>query len=544
MRKVRGIWITNVNSDILQPVVDIDKFKSEVDKYIKRLAQTGFNVVFPVIWWGGYTLFQSKEMMKRFPEQRQKDLFTEKPFDKKFEDCLIHPDYASTDPLQVIIDAAHRHYMKVIPWFEFGFGSSNSDSYEYGENDYILKKYPSFAAKRAEDTAQDLYKPEAEKFRWMNAFNPEVQEFIEALILEVCQKYEIDGIQGDERLPAFPAEGATQFEASSIQQVADEFIQAVTTDWKNLWQELSPSPRKEHLYGKIQKLEQIPDDIATLAKQVVELNQGITDSKKNNALSGKSEVEKALIHLWSAFRARRLAEFLQRVTQKVKAKGEEKQRTLLVSMAPECYPDSFTEKLQDYERWLGAVDLLHPQLYRFSNNEYLKAFNDQKFDLYGEAKEKISVGIKVIKDDKSILSSEDLKQMIDHNRRYGIQGEVFFYLFKGFFGVDGNNLEAELPYFLRTDTYRNNSLDDEGPDVAKIQYLLKDVKKDENQNSYYKGEVNGIFDKNTESAVIAFQKASGLEADGIVGSQTVHALGFGSNPEDALLAFGQFIPWE
>jgi uncharacterized lipoprotein YddW (UPF0748 family) len=551
MKKIRGIWITNVNSDILQA-------EDDINKYVKRLAQTGFNVVFPVVWWGGYTLFQSKEMMKRFPEQHQKDLFLRRQFkqkqstDKKFENCLIHPDYAGTDPLQVIVDAAHRHYMKVIPWFEFGFGSSNSDSYEYGENDYVLSQYPSFAAKRAEDKAQNLYKPEAQQFRWMNAFNPEVQEFVEALILEICQKYAIDGIQGDERLPAFPAEGATQFKSSHSQQIDDEFIQAVTTGWEKLWEELSPSPLKEKLYGPIPKPRQIPDDIANLAKRIVDQNQGITDKERNNVLSGKDEVDRALIYLWTAFRARKLSKFLQGVSQKVKTLGKEKQGKLLVSMAPECYPDGFTENLQDYETWLPVVDLIHPQLYRFNNwvkkgeyvKAYIKAFDDQKFDLYGKAKEKISVGINVRKDDGSILSPDDLKQMIDHNRRHGIRGEVLFYLFKGFFGVDGNNLEAELPYFLRADTYRNNSLDDEGPDAAKIQYLLKNVKKDGNQNSYYNGEVNGIFDKNTENAVIAFQEASGLKADGIVDPRTIHALGFGSNPEDALLAFGQFLPWE
>lgn len=531
MKKVRGIWITNVNSDILQPVVDIDTFKSEVDKYIKRLAQTGFNVVFPVVWWGGYTLFQSKEMMQRFPEQHQ-----------------IDPHYADTDPLQAIVDAAHRHYMKVIPWFEFGFGSSNIDSYEHGEDDYILKEKPSFAAKRAEDKAQDLYKPASQKFRWMNAFNPKVQEFIEALILEVCQEYEIDGIQGDERLPAFPAEGATQFISSDTPQIDEEFIEAVTTDWENLWQELSPPQRKEALYEPIPKPKQIPDDIAALAKRIVDQNQGITnhdaDNEKKNVLSTKNEVDRALIYLWTAFRARKLSKFLQRVYQKVKAKGKEKQRTLLVSMAPECYPDGFTENLQDYETWLDAVDMLHPQLYRFTIEEYETTFVHQMFDLYEKAKEKISVGIKVRKDDGSILPPNVLKQIIDHNRRYGIQGEVLFYLFKGFFGADGNDLEAELPKFLRTDTYKNNSLDDEGPDVAKIQHLLKNVKKDENQNSYYDGEVNGIFDKDTERAVIAFQKASGLETDGVVGQRTIQALGFGSNPEDALPAFGQFLPWE
>ncbi|MDZ7797066.1 MAG: family 10 glycosylhydrolase [Candidatus Marinimicrobia bacterium] len=44
-------------------------------------------------------------------------------------------------------------------------------------------------------------------FEWMNAYHPEVQDFLTALILEVVKGYDIDGIQGDDRLPAQPVHG-------------------------------------------------------------------------------------------------------------------------------------------------------------------------------------------------------------------------------------------------------------------------------------------------------------------------------------------------
>ena len=43
-------------------------------------------------------------------------------------------------------------------------------------------------------------------FEWMNGFYPEVQEFLLSLIMEVVNNYDIDGIQGDDRLPAMPVE--------------------------------------------------------------------------------------------------------------------------------------------------------------------------------------------------------------------------------------------------------------------------------------------------------------------------------------------------
>lgn len=42
---------------------------------------------------------------------------------------------------------------------------------------------------------------------------------------------------------------------------------------------------------------------------------------------------------------------------------------------------------------------------------------------------------------------------------------------------------------------------------------------------YYNGNVDGIFGTGTKNAVIAFQKANGLVADGIVGKKTLEALG-------------------
>ncbi len=46
---------------------------------------------------------------------------------------------------------------------------------------------------------------------------------------------------------------------------------------------------------------------------------------------------------------------------------------------------------------------------------------------------------------------------------------------------------------------------------------------------YYNGSVDGIFGKQTKTAVILFQKKNGLTADGIVGAKTLSALGMSSS---------------
>lgn len=57
-----------------------------------------------------------------------------------------------------------------------------------------------------------------------------------------------------------------------------------------------------------------------------------------------------------------------------------------------------------------------------------------------------------------------------------------------------------------------------GSEVTQIQTRLKEW-------GYYDGAVDGIFGTQTRNAVIKFQKANGLGADGIVGSKTLAAIG-------------------
>nr|WP_244142203.1 family 10 glycosylhydrolase [aff. Roholtiella sp. LEGE 12411] len=92
---------------------------------------------------------------------------------------------------------ARRVGLKVIPWFEYGFASS------YNLNGGILlQKKPEWAAR---DCKGNLVKKNG--FEWLNALDPQVQEFLLNLVLEVVKNYDIDGIQGDDRFPALPCEG-------------------------------------------------------------------------------------------------------------------------------------------------------------------------------------------------------------------------------------------------------------------------------------------------------------------------------------------------
>ena len=90
--------------------------------------------------------------------------------------------------------------MEVIPWFEYGFASVYGDA----SGGHIINANPHWATRDAQGRIATMASNgrSASPFYWMNAIHPEVQEFMIDLMMEVVENYDIDGIQGDDRLPA------------------------------------------------------------------------------------------------------------------------------------------------------------------------------------------------------------------------------------------------------------------------------------------------------------------------------------------------------
>lgn len=172
---VRGVWLTNVASEALYS-------RENIIEAVAKCDEMGINTIFMVTWNKAMTMYRSEIM-------------------KNFTGVEIDPvlDFGNTgrDPLQEMIEEAHKRGIKVFAWFEFGFSSSYNL-----KGGKIAELKPEWVSLTHEGELCNK-----NNFDWLNALNPEVQDFMTSLVLEVVEKYDVDGIQGDDRLPAMPSSG-------------------------------------------------------------------------------------------------------------------------------------------------------------------------------------------------------------------------------------------------------------------------------------------------------------------------------------------------
>ncbi len=185
--EVRGVWITNVDSDVLFE-------RRKLEEAMDYLARRGVNVVFPVVWNRGLTLHPSELMDSLFNRSQVTDFRNQ-----------------NRDPLREVMTEAHRVGIEVIPWFEYGFAGS------HGGTNHIFLTKRHWRALKSDGRHADS---NMGGFLWMNGFMPEVQEFMLSLIHEVMENYDIDGVQGDDRLPALPVTAG--YSEYTVQRYKDE----------------------------------------------------------------------------------------------------------------------------------------------------------------------------------------------------------------------------------------------------------------------------------------------------------------------------------
>ena len=182
-REIRGVWITNVDSDVLFT-------RDRLATAIKDLRQLNFNTIYPVVWNWGYTTYPSK-VAKR--------VVGSSFMPKKSAGLLINRKLSNTeglegrDVLKEMVTQGHKQGLAVIPWFEFGFMAPATTDPAGSD---LAKLHPDWLTQKQDGGT--IWKEGKDPRVWLNPFKPEVKKFIIDLVVEVVGKYDVDGIQFDD----------------------------------------------------------------------------------------------------------------------------------------------------------------------------------------------------------------------------------------------------------------------------------------------------------------------------------------------------------
>ena len=326
-RPLRGVWLTNVASEVLYS-------RGGIESALARCDSLGFTDVYVVVWNDATTTFPSATV-------------------EAVTGVSIQPEFAGRDPLAEVIEAARARGIRVHAWFEFGFSSSIGRPDDGGP---LLRARPHWAARNAAGRLVSK-----NDFQWMNAFHPEVQQFMTDLILEVITNYDVDGIQGDDRLPAQPSTAGYDTYTDSLYRSEHGNRQ----------------PPRDHFD---------PD--------------------------------------WVQWRADRLSDFLRGLTGHLRKADPD----LIVSMAPSIYPWSKEQYLQDWPTWLkeGYIDYAVPQVYRYDLVAYERELEKIATQQVPGLLDRVYPGMLLQVNDYNPRPGL-LDSMVNANRRYGLQGEVYFF---------------------------------------------------------------------------------------------------------------------
>jgi uncharacterized lipoprotein YddW (UPF0748 family) len=181
--EIRGVWITNIDSDVLFD-------RTRLNNSITKLQQLNFNTLYPAVWNWGYTLYPSKVAAAEVGAAVMPKKSIELLLGRKLP---ANEGLVGRDILKEIVDRGHRAKMAVIPWFEFGFmATAPSDP----AGSQLATRHPQWLTQKRD--GNKIAKEGKHERVWLNPLNPEVQTFIKSLLVEVVRNYDVDGIQLDD----------------------------------------------------------------------------------------------------------------------------------------------------------------------------------------------------------------------------------------------------------------------------------------------------------------------------------------------------------
>lgn len=176
--EIRGTWLTTTGPDHIRSGLNTESVTSD-------LRSIGLNTVYVESWKNGYTNFPSPTLAA----------LTGGPDRSTFLGT-------TRDLMQETLINAHRNEMNVFGWFEYGFAAQFVGN--GGSPSNPLATYMRDQGWLLRDQSGQ-FANSSNGFAWMNPAVPEVRQFLIDITLEAAQRYDLDGIQFDDRL-AWPRE--------------------------------------------------------------------------------------------------------------------------------------------------------------------------------------------------------------------------------------------------------------------------------------------------------------------------------------------------
>lgn len=182
-REIRGVWITNVDSDVLFA-------RDRLATALKDLRQLNFNTIYPVVWNWGYTTYPSKVAQRVVGSSFMPKTSAGLLIGRKLGQA---EGLEGRDVLQELVTTGHKQGLAVIPWFEFGLmAPATSDP----AGSALAKRHPEWLTKKQDGST--TWKEGKDPRVWLNPFRSDVRRFIIDLVVEVVKNYDVDGIQFDD----------------------------------------------------------------------------------------------------------------------------------------------------------------------------------------------------------------------------------------------------------------------------------------------------------------------------------------------------------
>ena len=183
--ELKGVWV--------RPK---EKSEAEVERTLDEMAQLGINTIFLETYFHGKTIFPS-EVMRSYGFEGQ------------------NRNFRGYDPLSVWVRGAHKRNMTLHVWFE-SFYIGNKLPQEDAYN--ILAIRPAWGNRNKANSESNEPVAHISEHRgyFIDPANPEVVDFLTKLILEICAKYNIDGVNLDYvRYPLSAKASSSNYEASN-----------------------------------------------------------------------------------------------------------------------------------------------------------------------------------------------------------------------------------------------------------------------------------------------------------------------------------------